>query len=148
MGLIDTAEATKISGFEDMSPREALAALLVAGARADGSVSPLEANRIEHGLASMALFRGCSHDALQSMFGAVVERIKAHGSDTVARAAALAIPTELRGTAFAMAIDLLLADGRTRVKEERFAKELQMMLGIDSDTAAQVVGVLALKNAG
>ena len=34
-------------------------ALLIAGARADGSVSAQEANGIEHVIAGMKLFRGC-----------------------------------------------------------------------------------------
>jgi len=148
MELIDTAEPTARAGVDDMSPREAFAALLIGAARADGSVSPHEANRIEHVVAAMKLFRGCSQETLQSMFTTAAERINEHGSDIVVRAAAAAIPTKLRATAYAMAIDLLLADGRTRHREQRFANDLQTLLGVDDNTVAKVVEVLTLKNAG
>ncbi len=146
MTLIDTPE-TEYASDKHMSPREALLTVLIAAARADGSVSPHEANQIEHAVAGMKLFRGSSHEALQSLFAATVKRIKDRGRDAVVTAAA-SIPTDLRSTAFAMAIDLLLADGRSRLSEERFAGELQTLLGVDDQMSAKVVEVLTLKNAG
>ncbi len=140
-------EQTAHTSVGHISPREAFVTVLVAAARADGSVSPHEANRIEHAVAAMRLFRGSSHEALQSTFAATVKRIKERGRDAVVQAAA-AIPIDLRSTAFAMAIDLLLADGRSRLSEERFASDLQRLLGIDDQMSARVVEVLTLKNAG
>jgi uncharacterized membrane protein YebE (DUF533 family) len=130
-----------------MSPREAIAALLIAGARADGSVSPHEANVIEHDVAAMRLFRGCSQEAVQSIFTGVVARIDATGVDAVVRTAAAAIPAGLRATAFAMTIDLLYADGREFDGETRFALDVQALLGIDDLLAGKVVDVLGMKHA-
>ena len=141
MNLIETPATTHGSN-KHTSPREAFVTILIAAARADGSVSPHEANQIEHAVAAMRLFRGSSHEALRSTFAASVKRVKDRGRDAVVQAAA-AIPTDLRSTAFAMAIDLLLADGRSR-----FASDLQTLLGIDDQMSAKVVEVLTLKNAG
>ena len=58
MNLIDNAEVTARAGVDEWSPSEAFVALLIAGARADGSVSVQEANGIEHVIAGMRVFRG------------------------------------------------------------------------------------------
>jgi len=129
-----------------MSPREALAALLIAGARADGRVSTHEANVIDHEVAAMRLFRGCSPEMLQSMFTAIMARIRNEGGDAVLQAAAAAIPARLSLAAFAKTIDLLYSDGHTDA-EWRFARKLQTLLGIDDVVAARVVDVLRAKNA-
>jgi hypothetical protein len=131
-----------------LSVREAVVGLLIASARADGSVSPQEANQIEHAIAAMRLFRGCSHEAREAVFVAVAERIKEEGTDRVARAAAAAIPEELRATTFALAVDLMLSGGRFPANEEHFADELRALLGIDADTFVKIIDVLRVKNAG
>ena len=134
-------------GAAPMSAREAIAALLIAGALADGSVSPHEANVIEHEVAAMRLFRGCSQETLRSIFATIMARIRDQGVDAVVRAAAAAIPAGLRAAAFAKTIDLLYVDGRRLEAERRFAHDLQVMLCIDDVIAANVVDVLRMKNA-
>ncbi len=147
MDLIAPRETTKDASVECLSPHEAFVTLLVAAARADGSVSPHEADRIEHAVASMTLFRGSSPETLQALFAAVVKRMNERKNDMVGLAAA-AVPTDLRATAFAMAVDLLLADGRWSRSEERFAGEIQALLGVDDELSTKVVEALTLKNAG
>lgn len=147
MELIETRARTEDARVECLPPREAFVTLLVAAARADGSVSPHEADRIEHAVASMRLFRGSSPETLQTLFGAVVKRINERGSDFVGLAAA-AVPGDLRATAFAMAVDLLLADGRWSQSEECFAGQIQALLGVDDELATKIVDILTLKNAG
>lgn len=86
------------------TPQEAVVALVIAGARADGTVSPSEADRIEHSVAVMRLFRGYSHEALRSIFATAMKRIQRDGSAALLRAASYAIPAELRATVFAMTV--------------------------------------------
>jgi uncharacterized tellurite resistance protein B-like protein len=131
----------------DITPQEAVATLLIAGARADGSVSPHEANVIEHEIEAMRLFRGCSEETLQSIYAKVMRRISRHGSETIVEKAAAAIPRGLRATVYAKMVDLLLSDGRTPLEEQLFASRIQRLLGIDDHTAAMVNQVLAVKNA-
>lgn len=131
-----------------LSPHEAFVCLLLASARSNGSVSPHEANQIEHVVAAMKLFRGSSHEMRQGMFTHAAERINEQGIEDVVRAAAAMIPTELRATAFALVVDLMLSDGRLMSSEPEFADELRGLLKLDLATTAKIVDVLTIKNAG
>ncbi len=142
-----TAPAEQASATT-LSPLEAFVCLLLASARSDGSVSPHEANEIEQAVAAMKLFRGSSYEARHGIFTTAAERIKQQGIEDVVRAAVAAVPTELRATAFAVAVDLMLSDGRLTTSEQRFAEELRVRLNVDRELAAKVVDVLTIKNAG
>lgn len=131
-----------------LSPREAFVCILIAGARSDESVSPHEANQIEHVAAAMKLFRGSNYETRLGTFTTAAERIKQQGIEDVIRTAAAAIPTELRATAFALAVDLMLSDGQLTTNERQFAEELRVLLNVDREMAAKVVDVLTVKNAG
>ena len=82
------------------------------------------------------------------LFTTAAERIKEHGAASVVQAAAAIVPKELAATTFAVAIDLMLSDGRLSPKEEGFAEELRMLLNVERETAARIVDVLLMKNAG
>jgi uncharacterized membrane protein YebE (DUF533 family) len=133
---------------KDLSRQEAFVSLLIASARADGIVSAHEANSIEHVVAGMKLFRDYSHEKLRTVFATAAERIKEQGTPSVVQAAAAVVPKELGATTFAVAIDLMLSDGRLSPKEEGFAEELRTLLNVERDAAARIVDVLLIKNAG
>jgi hypothetical protein len=146
--MIEQTARVEPASAAALSPLEAFVCLLLAGARSDGSVSPHEANQIEHVVTAMKLFRGSSYEVRQAIFTTAAERIKQQGIGRVVSAAAAAVPPELRGTAFAVAVDLMLSDGRLTTSEERFADELRVRLHVDREMAAKVVDVLTIKNAG
>ena len=146
--MIQQSAPTEQASAKDLSPQEAVVALLTASARADGLVSAHQANGIEHIVAGMQLFRGHSHEELQKVFATAAERIKEHGVPSVVQAAAAIVPKELRATTFAVAIDLMLSAGRLSPKEEGFADELRTLLNVERDTAARIIDVLLMKNAG
>lgn len=131
-----------------LSPQEAFVALLIAAARADGTVSAHEANTIEHTVSGMKLFRDHGHERLHAVVDAAVERIKQDGLRAVVEKAAAAIPKALAPTMFAVAVDLMLADGRLSENEEHFTDELRAILNVDADEAAKIIDVLMTKNAG
>jgi hypothetical protein len=79
---------------------------------------------------------------------AAADRIKQRGTDHVLREAAATIPKELAVTTFALAVDLMLSDGRLTENEQRFADELRTMLNIDREMGGRIVDVLTIKNAG
>ncbi|HKT81366.1 MAG TPA: TerB family tellurite resistance protein [Vicinamibacterales bacterium] len=133
---------------QGLSPREALVCLLIASARSDGSVSPHEANQIEHVTVAMKLFRGSSYETRLGVFTAAADRITALGIEPVVRAAAAAVPGGLGATTFALGVDLMLADGPLTANEQRFADELRGLLNVDQQTAAKIVDVLTIKNGG
>jgi len=146
--MIDQTTPTERASVTGLSPQEAFVSLLIASARADGSVSPHEANRIEHVVAAMKLFRGHSYESRRSIFETAAERIKEHGVAGVVQAAAAAVPKELGATTFAVAVDLMLSDGQMGTNEQRFADELRVFMNVERETAARIVEVLTTKNAG
>jgi uncharacterized tellurite resistance protein B-like protein len=146
--MIPQSIPTEQSTAQELSPQEALVSLLIASARADGSVSAQEANSIENIVAGMQLFSAHRGEGLQKVFAAASERIREHGAPSVVQAATAIVPKELRATAFALAIDLMLSDGRLSPQEERFADDLRTLLSIEHDTATRIIDVLRTKNAG
>ena len=76
---------TAASSPAPASLQEALVVLLIASARADGSVSLHEANQIEHMVAGMKLFRGVNYETRQRVFTGASERVAEHGAATVTR---------------------------------------------------------------
>ena len=141
-------QTTRQASAKGLSTQEALVSLLIASARADGSVSAHEANSIEHVVAGMKLFRGHSHEGLQKVFATAAERITEQGLSSVVQTAAGIVPKELGVTTFAIAVDLMLSDGGLSPKEEAFVDELRTLLNVERDAAARIIDVLLVKNAG
>ena len=146
--MIQQTTPTEQASAKRLSPQEALVSLLIASARADGSVSAHEANCIEHVVAGMKLFRGQSHEGLQKVFATAAERITEQGLSSVVQIAAEIVPKELGVTTFAIAVDLMLSDGGLSAKEEAFVDELRTLLNVERDAAARIIDVLLVKNAG
>ena len=123
---------------------EAFVTILAAAAWADGSVLPSEIDRLEHTLSSLPVFRGRSDETLRAMIERIVHRPAGDGS--LMREAAAALPAELRGTAFAVGIDVILSDGRLRHSELQFLEDLRQQLRVRRSVARKMLGVLGTKN--
>ena len=80
------------TALTQLSPREAFAAILIAAARADGTVSSVEADRLEQALGSMRLYRDCDRDAMRPLVRELIDVLAAEGDPVVVHAAAAAIP--------------------------------------------------------
>ena len=111
-------------------PCEAFAAIIGAAARADGSVLPTETDRLEHTFNSLPMFRGRSEEERSAMMKRVVDR-PLNGDGHLLSEAAKALPADLRGTAFAVGLDVLPADGRLRASELQFVEYLRQLCGCD-----------------
>jgi hypothetical protein len=85
---------------------------------------------------------------LQKVFASAAERVSKHRAPSVVPAAVAIIPKELRDTTFAVAIDLMLSDGRLSPKEEAFVDELRTLLNVERGLAGRIIDVLLVKNAG
>ena len=94
LSMIPQSTPAEHASTQELSPQEAFVALLIASARADGSVSAHEANSIEHIVAGMRLFRDHRGDGLQKMFTTASEHIRDHGVPSVIQAAAAIVPKE------------------------------------------------------
>lgn len=56
------------------------------------------------------------------------------------------IPARLRSSAFAVLVDLSLADGKLEGKERRFLRELGSDLKLKRETVEQILDILVVKN--
>ena len=140
------ADKRRLNGIVPLSVGEAFAAVLLAAARADHSVTSIEAERLEELLASMRLYRDCDRGALRPLVEQLIDLLAQRGDPVIVHAAAAAIPAELRASVMALATDIVLADGRVRSGERQFLDDLQHELGLDDETTRKIVDVMIIKN--
>lgn len=130
-----------------LSTDHALLAVLLAAANANAHVSPAEAERAYHIIWFMRRFRRRSGESVDRLILAVRDRLEAEGEEELLRHAARVLPAKLRTSAFAVAVDLMLADGTLEREERRFTKVLAAALKLPPATAAEIVRVMRIKNA-
>ncbi len=148
MGLFDKMSGTQSQVQNAFTPAEAFAAITLAATASDGYLSEEEARAISSTLSRMRLFRSYSHDVMMRMFEKLLGILKSEGIDFLFNAAKDSLPHDLREAAFAVATDLVLADGVVFQEERDFLNDLYQALGISSDIATQIVQVMLIKNRG
>lgn len=74
--------------------------------------------------------------------------IKRQGYDDFIKIAIATLPHDLYETAFAVATNLVLADGEVSEEEEDLLKFLWNHLEIPDDTAMNIINVMIIKNKG
>lgn len=125
---------------------EALLAVLIAAMNANQHVSPAEAERAHNIIWSMRRFRRKSGEAVGRLIHNARVLIEADGEAVVVARAARVIPGGLRAPAFAVAVDLVLEDGRLEREERQFLNDLARELGVDAKLAQEIVRVILIKN--
>jgi tellurite resistance protein len=125
---------------------EALVAVLIAAMNANQHVSPAEAERAHNIIWSTRRFRRKSGEAVGRLIQDTRALIEADGEPVVVARAARVIPGGLRAPAFAVAVDLVLEDGRLEREERQFLKDLARELGVDAKLAQDIVRVILIKN--
>jgi uncharacterized membrane protein YebE (DUF533 family) len=125
--------------------KQAVAAVLVCAASADGSVLPVEADRLEEAISSMRLFADSSERELQGFIKELHEEVVRDGAIEVARHAAAFVPHELRLKVFGLAADLVFTDRRERTSERLFLEQLRRALGIGRHIADDVIRTMTTK---
>ena len=140
MSLIDRALRGEPLEPPILRVPDAIAAILVASVAADGDLNPEEAIRLNSILSTTRVLREAGNGSMQGLAD--------YGLPAVLVACAKAIPVDLRPTTFALATDLVLADGRIGDREKTFIDELQAVLDLDDPTARKIVDVLLIKNRG
>lgn len=125
---------------------DALLALLIGAMNANDHVSPEEGARAYHIIWSMRRFRRKSGETVDRAIERMRALIEKHGAPPVIAAAARAMPPRLRQSAFAVATDLVLADGKLEGPERRFLVRLGMDLHLDNKTTRRILDVIVIKN--
>ena len=129
-----------------LSRSEAIAAVLAGAVAVDGVSGTEETRRLNEVLATARWVLGLSEDQVAGAAKRGLDLIATHGLPAVLKASADAIPPDLCATTFALAVDLVLADGRLGSLENTFIDQLQTALQIDGELARKILDVLLIKN--
>ena len=121
-------------------------AVLIGAMDANAHVSREEAWRAHHIIWSMRRFRNRPGEDVDRQIDAVRARMVKYGKDIVLLEAVRTLPARLRPSAFALAVDLLLADARLEPVEKRFVKQLAAKLNIQPGLANDLVRAMVIKN--
>ena len=85
---------------------------------------------------------------MKTMFDRVLNVMKKQGPAALIESAKETLTPEMKETAFAVAADLVLADGVVEDTEKKFLDDLQKALEIKDDLALKIAEVLVIKNRG
>lgn len=145
MGLFD-----KVFGGNQpkLTPQDAFTGVVMSAVAADGVISQEEALSVMTVLSRMKLYAGTSQGQMKAMLDRAVNTLRKDGPSPLVAAAKETLPPDLRDTAFAVAADLVLADGVVEEKEKKFLEELQKAMGVPDDVALKITEVLVIKNRG
>ncbi|BCS32575.1 hypothetical protein TBR22_A17890 [Luteitalea sp. TBR-22] len=146
MTLIDKVLQQHSTAATPLTLREAGATLLVAAVAADGALAPTEKVRLDGLLASMRLFRDVTPEHLQALLSAAVDLVGREPIEDVLTACAAVVPEPLRPALFALAVELVLVDGRIADGEKRLIDQLQRALAVDEAWAAACIDVLVIRS--
>ena len=129
-----------------LSVPEAMAVVMVASMLADGARSAEESARLTDVLSTSRMLRQAAGVSSPDVVARAVALLDKHGSGAMLEACARTLPPDLRDSAFAIASDLVLADGRVEERERVYLDQLQKVLGVDDALALKIVEVMVIKN--
>ena len=121
---------------------------MLATIAADGHISDEEAQSFNGIVNRMKLFRSQSGSDFTSMLDRLLGLLKKNGAGFLLEKGAEAISGDLSETAFATAVDLVLADGRVEDEEKQFLESMKNNLRIPDGVAEKIVEVMIIKNRG
>lgn len=149
MGLFDRVFSGVQNPIQEMfSPAEAFAAVTIAAIASDGYLADEEIDGVLNTLNRMHLFKSYSSDVMRRMFDKLFGILRRGGADALFSAAKNSLPHELQASAFAVATDLVLADGQVTEQEQAFLNQLYQALDIPEEVALNIVNVMMIKNRG
>lgn len=131
-----------------LSKPEAFAGVLLGAAASDGHIADEEAQGLWTITRRMRMFEGWTDDRFNRMMNKLVGFLKKKGLRSLLHGCAEALPEQLHETAFATAVDIVLADGVVEEEEKEFLDDLQRILDISGDQALTIVEVMIIKNKG
>lgn len=148
MGLFDKMFGVQSKVQEVMSPAEAYAAITLAAIASDGYLADEEVEGFITTLNRMQLFKSYPADVMRRMIDKLFGMLKRDGVGALFNTAKESLPHELQESAFAVATDLVLADGVVTDQERDFLNQLYSALNIPDETAMKIVEVMMIKNRG
>jgi tellurite resistance protein len=147
MGLFDKALSNH-TVKEALNQAEAFAAITLSAIASDGYLSDEESRGITLALSRMKMYRSYPNDVMQRMFDKLLGILRREGMNSLFDSAKDSLPYEMRESAFAVATDLILADGVVAQEEQEFLNDLYQALSLDAEVATRIVEVMLIKNRG
>ena len=129
-----------------LEPDEALIAVFIGAMNANGHVAREELARAHHLIWSTKRFRRKSGETVGRLIDRMKTLLEEQEPAAVMEAAARKIPAKLRPSAFAIVVDLLLADGKIDARERKFLRRLAADFNIRARVADQVIEAMLVKN--
>lgn len=148
MGLFDKVFGKETAGSAALDKQESFLAIALAVSAADGHISQSEVNGIISYLSRMQMFQNIAGNRMQAMFDKLIGVIRRQGVGQLVNLAKVSLPSELRQTAFACAVDIALADGVIEQDEQKLLEELQQVLEVPENIALNIIQVMIIKNRG
>jgi tellurite resistance protein len=148
MSLFDDILDDGLSGSREFGPQEGFAGVLLCASACDGHIGEEEGRNINLVLGRRKLYERLTQQQFGSMMDRLFGELKRGGPEKLLAKSYPAIPPELRETAFANAVDIVLADGTVEEEEREFIDDLQGKLGVDKKRAKAIVQVMVYKNRG
>ncbi len=105
----------------------------MAATASDGYLSVEQANSITFVLSRMKLFTGYRHEMMNRLFDQILGILKGDGFNALFDAAKDSLSQDLREAAFAVATDLVLAEGVVAEEEKSFLNDLYQALGVSRE---------------
>ena len=122
-----------------MSPQDALVAVMVAVSAADEQMRTSELVTIQRMVNHVPVFAGYDADRIRTISQTVFDLFEEEdGLDALFGLIRDALPERLRETAYALACDVVAADGKMRDMELRMLEEVREELAIDRLHAAAI----------
>ncbi|MCC5615997.1 tellurite resistance TerB family protein [Nostoc sp. CHAB 5836] len=146
MGLFDAVLGTENQTQTALNPPEAFAVIILTATASDGYLSVEQANSITFVLSRMKLFKSYSYEMMNGLFDKILGILQGNGFNALFDAAKDSLSQDLRESAFALATDLILAEGIIAEEEKNFLNDLHQALGVSSEIAIQIVQVMLIKN--
>lgn len=147
MGLFDKIIG-RAAGDIPLTREECFAAVLLVAMAADGHVSDEERREFGAIVNRVRLYRAVNGEQFAAMMDKLEGLLRREGAERLLDRAAQGLPVELRETSFALAADLILADGSVETEERSLLEAMQARLGLSDPAALKIVEVLLVKNRG
>ncbi len=148
MGLFDAVLGTESQSQAALNSAEAFAVIILTATAPDGYLSVEQANSITSVLSRMKLFKSYPHEMMNRLFDKILGILEGDGLNDLFNAAKDSLSQDLREAAFAVATDLVLAEGIVAEEEKNFLNDLYQALGVSSEIAIQIMQVILIKNRG
>ncbi|MFW9853692.1 MAG: tellurite resistance TerB family protein [Candidatus Thorarchaeota archaeon] len=150
MGLFDSLfKVNSLRAKElKLSTEEAFLGIALSSVAADDVINQVEINSMIHTLGRMRAFRRFHPNQVVDMLNRFQNIIRREGIGTIVDSAKNSLDHNLKETAFAVAVDIVLADGIVDTKEKEFLERLQESLDISDNLAKKIVEVMIIKNRG